>query len=176
MSEPVSGASARAQLRVEAVDLADALGVEAGDTFPPVFATSRMIALMEIASSRVLLPFLKPGELSVGVTVDVSHTGDSPGALVTATARYVGREGKLFVFEVAASDPALGRSAAGPTAPSSRGEAGCGSAAAGRQLVRGSRRAQSGRASRRPRPEEVVAADQGRISQLRAGLPLTARR
>ena len=102
MSELEPGASGEARLRVEASDLADALGADSRDTFPPVFATSRMIALMEVAGSRVLLPLLKPGELSVGVTVDVSHTAATPpGATVTATARYVGREGKLFVFEVA---------------------------------------------------------------------------
>jgi predicted thioesterase len=77
-----------------------------GDEFPAVLATARMIALMEIASSRLLQPFLSPGELSVGVTVDVSHTAPTPpGALVIATARYTGREGKLFVFDVSASDP-----------------------------------------------------------------------
>ena len=104
--EPESGASAQAQLIVGTPDLANALSADAGDTFPSVFATSRMIALMEVASSRVLLPFLNPGELSVGVTVDVSHTAATPaGANVTATARYLGREGKLFVFEVAAADP-----------------------------------------------------------------------
>jgi predicted thioesterase len=105
MHELEPGASGEVKLRVEASDLADALGTDARDTFPPVFATSRMIALMEVAGSRVLLPLLKPGELSVGVTVDVSHTAATPpGATVTATARYVGREGKLFVFEVAAFD------------------------------------------------------------------------
>jgi predicted thioesterase len=105
MHELEPGASGEAELRVEASDLADALNADARDTFPPVFATSRMIALMEVAGSRVLLPLLKPGELSVGVTVDVSHTAATPpGATVTATARYVGREGKLFVFEVAAHD------------------------------------------------------------------------
>jgi predicted thioesterase len=66
-----------------------------------------MVALMEIAGSRVLQPLLEPGELSVGVTVDITHTAPTPpGAQVTATARYAGREGKLFVFEVSASDPA----------------------------------------------------------------------
>jgi fluoroacetyl-CoA thioesterase len=105
MHELEPGASGEAELRVEASDLADALNADARDTFPPVFATSRMIALMEVAGSRVLLPLLKPGELSVGVTVDVAHTAATPpGATVTATARYVGREGKLFVFEVAAHD------------------------------------------------------------------------
>jgi fluoroacetyl-CoA thioesterase len=105
MPELEPGASGEAQLRVDSSDLADALSADARDTFPPVFATSRMVALMEVAASRVLLPLLEPGELSVGVTVDVSHTAATPpGATVTATARYVGREGKLFVFEVAASD------------------------------------------------------------------------
>jgi fluoroacetyl-CoA thioesterase len=78
-----------------------------GDQFPAVLATARMIALMEIAGSRLLQPFLGPGDLSVGVTVDVSHTAPTPpGVSVIATARYTGREGKLFVFEVSASDPA----------------------------------------------------------------------
>ena len=105
MSEPGIGACAQARLRVGAADLANALSPEAGDTFPPVFATSRMIALMEIASSRLLFPLLQPGELSVGVTVDVAHTAATPhGEDVTATARYLGREGKLYVFEVEASD------------------------------------------------------------------------
>jgi len=64
-----------------------------------------MIALMEVAASRVLVPLLGPGELSVGVTVDINHTAPTPlGAEVTATARYAGREGKLFLFEVSCAD------------------------------------------------------------------------
>ncbi|MEP6993233.1 MAG: thioesterase [Acidobacteriota bacterium] len=106
MPEPEAGASAQARLVVEALDLANALSPDARDTFPEVFATARMVALMEIASSRVLLPFLNPGELSVGVMVNVAHTAATPlGAMVTATARFLGREGKLFVFEVVAADP-----------------------------------------------------------------------
>ena len=71
-----------------------------------MLATARMVALMEIAASRVLQPLLGPGELSVGVTVDVSHNAPTPmGAQVTATARYAGREGKLFLFEVSVADP-----------------------------------------------------------------------
>jgi predicted thioesterase len=39
------------------------------------------------------------------VTVDISHTAPTPlGAEVTATARYAGREGKLFLFEVSCAD------------------------------------------------------------------------
>jgi fluoroacetyl-CoA thioesterase len=105
MNEPEINATASAELFVSPMDLASALSLEAGDSYPPVFSTSRMIALMEIASSRILRPYLSPGELSVGVTVDIAHTAATPrGIKVTATARYVGREGKLFVFEVVAHD------------------------------------------------------------------------
>jgi predicted thioesterase len=83
------------------------LNLEPGDTFPAVFATSRMVALMEVAAARVLRPHLREGELSVGVTVDVVHTAATPpGATVTATARFVGKDGKLFLFEVSATDDA----------------------------------------------------------------------
>jgi fluoroacetyl-CoA thioesterase len=86
-------------------DLASSISAEIGDKFPPVFATARMVALMEVAASRVLQPLLGPGELSVGVTVDITHTAPTPlGAEVTATARYTGRENKLFIFEVSAAD------------------------------------------------------------------------
>jgi predicted thioesterase len=105
MNEPEINATASVELFVSPMDLASALSLEAGDSYPPVFSTSRMVALMEIASSRILRPFLGPGELSVGVTVDVAHTAATPrGIKVTATARYLGREGKLFVFEVVAHD------------------------------------------------------------------------
>ena len=105
MKAPELNATASAELFVSPMDLASALSLEAGDSYPPVFSTSRMVALMEIAASRILRPFLGPDELSVGVTVDVAHTAATPrGIKVTATARYLGREGKLFVFEVVAHD------------------------------------------------------------------------
>jgi len=105
-NEPEMNATATAELVVGPEDLASSLPIEIGDRFPAVFATARMVALMEIAAARVLQPLLGPGELSVGVTVDVSHTAPTPpGAQVTTTARYAGREGKLFLFEVSAFDP-----------------------------------------------------------------------
>jgi fluoroacetyl-CoA thioesterase len=105
MGEPETGATGEAELLVSAGDLASAIGADRGDSFPPVLATARMIALMEVAGARVLKPFLEPGELSVGVLVDVSHTAATPeGTIVIATARYLGRDGKLFVFEVVARD------------------------------------------------------------------------
>ena len=95
-----------AELIVGPQDLASSISGETGDQFPDVLATARMVALMEIAGSRVLQPLLGPGELSVGVTVDIRHTAPTPpGVKVIANARYAGREGKLFLFEVTASDP-----------------------------------------------------------------------
>ena len=104
-NEPELNSTGTATLTVGPQDLASSIASETGDSFPPVFATARMVALMEVAASRVLVPLLGPGELSVGVTVDINHTAPTPlGAEVTATARYAGREGKLFLFEVSCAD------------------------------------------------------------------------
>lgn len=105
MSEPILNSTASAEFVVASGDLAAALSTDPQDTFPAVFATARMVALMEIASARLLRPHLVEGELSVGVNVDVLHSAPTPlGSKVTATARYQGREGKLFVFEIVATD------------------------------------------------------------------------
>ncbi|HKA89259.1 MAG TPA: thioesterase [Haliangiales bacterium] len=85
-------------------DLASTL--RGGLELPPVLATSRMIAWMELAAARCLEPLLRPGELSVGVSVDIKHVAATPGgASVRTSARYLGREGKLYAFEVWAEDP-----------------------------------------------------------------------
>lgn len=105
MTEPAVDSTASASLTVALSDLASVLNLEPEDAFPPVFATSRMVALMELAAARVLRPHLREGEVSVGVSVDVVHTAATPpGATVTATARFLGRDGKLFLFEVSATD------------------------------------------------------------------------
>jgi predicted thioesterase len=107
MSEPALNSTATAQLTVGPSDLATVVNLEPADGFPPVFATSRMVALMEVAAARILRPHLAAGETSVGVSVDVVHTAATPpGAVAKATAKFVGREGKLFLFEVSASDNA----------------------------------------------------------------------
>ena len=107
MSEPAVGSTASARLTVQPSDLADILNLEPGDDFPSVFATSRMVGLMEVAAARILRPYLREGEASVGVSVDVVHTAATPlGANAVATAKLVGREGKLYVFEVSATDNA----------------------------------------------------------------------
>ena len=105
MPELEIGATATVELVVGPQDLASSISNEHGDAFPAVLATARMVALMETAAARVMQPLLGPGELSVGVTVDITHTAPTPaGVLVTATAQFSGREGKLFVFEISAHD------------------------------------------------------------------------
>jgi fluoroacetyl-CoA thioesterase len=103
--EPEIGSTASVELVVAASDLASALRLGPEDVFPPVLATARMVALMELAAARLLRPFLGPGELSVGLTVEVVHSAATPeGAAVEATARYLGREAKAYLFEVVARD------------------------------------------------------------------------
>ena len=107
MSEPAIDSTGSARLTVAASDLANTLNLEPGDAFPPVFATSRMVGLMEVAAARILRPHLSEGEASVGVSVEVVHSAATPpGGTVTATAKFVGREGKLFLFDVSAVDDA----------------------------------------------------------------------
>src|SRR5687767_15808727 len=97
-------ASAPAPLVVSEGDLASHIGI-GDDRYPGVFATTRMIALMEVAASRCLLPLLREGELSVGVSVEVRHTAATlPGVEVTATARFLRMDGRLYRFEVTAVD------------------------------------------------------------------------
>lgn len=108
MTEPALGEVGRAELVVQQSDCASDLNVgnAPDEKFPPVFATTRMIALMEMAGARLLKPLLQEGEMSVGVTVDIIHSAATPiGAEVIATATYRGRDGKLFVFDVLAHDP-----------------------------------------------------------------------
>jgi predicted thioesterase len=99
------GASATVAYRVRDSDLASSLTLEPSDQFPRVFATSRMVSVMELAASRVMRSLLKPGELSVGITIDVTHTAPTPlGGTVRATATFVAREGKRWVFDLLAED------------------------------------------------------------------------
>lgn len=100
---PEIGATATAEPIVSEVDLATVVGQSPVDGFPPMFATARMIALMELAASRVLHAHLTEGQVSVGVTVDVAHTAATPvGAKVTAHARFDGMDGKFCVFQIVA--------------------------------------------------------------------------
>jgi fluoroacetyl-CoA thioesterase len=100
------GATGKASLVVTDRDMASALAISDLDQFPEVFATSRMVALMEIAAARVMKPLLQPGQLSVGVEVSVRHMAATPkNTEVVATAVFLGMEGKLYKFRIEAHDP-----------------------------------------------------------------------
>jgi fluoroacetyl-CoA thioesterase len=86
-------------------DMASALSIAPEDEFPEVFATSRMIALMELAAARLMKSILEPDQLSVGVGVFIKHLAATPNNTeVRAVATFLGREGKLFKFKVEAFD------------------------------------------------------------------------
>jgi fluoroacetyl-CoA thioesterase len=100
------GTSASTKLVVGENDLAEALILTEGDDFPPVFATARMIGLMEIAGARAMHAVLQPGEISVGVDVNIRHTAATLlGDTVVAEARFIGMdENAFYCFEVSAYD------------------------------------------------------------------------
>ena len=101
------GDSASASFVATDRDMASSLSVSAEDSFPEVFATSRMIALMELAGARLMKRILEPQQLSVGVGVCVKHLAATPNdTQVSAVATFLEMEGKLFKFRVEAFDPA----------------------------------------------------------------------
>jgi len=101
------GASGTATRVVQAGDLASALSPDHADSFPDVFATAGMVALMEMAAARAMASVVEEGELTAGVSINVTHTAATPpGATVRAHARFLGREGKFYRFEVVAEDEA----------------------------------------------------------------------
>jgi fluoroacetyl-CoA thioesterase len=101
------GDSAEASFVVQLSDTAAMLSIAPEDRFPEVFATSRLIALMELAAARAMRPFLQPGQLSVGVGISVRHTAATPvGGTVRAVATFVRTEGKLTHFKLEAFDDA----------------------------------------------------------------------
>ena len=98
------GSEAKAMQIVGEDDLASILG-DVDDIFPKVFATSKMIALMEIAASRVLKKLLASGECSVGIEININHVSPtSIGAKVRAQAILIDIVDNVFTFTVQASD------------------------------------------------------------------------
>ncbi|PHR71326.1 MAG: thioesterase [Arcobacter sp.] len=90
---------------VEEKDLASLLPLQKDDGFPPVLATYRMIALMEIAAARMMHPLLKEGEYSVGVNVNTIHTAPTLlGNQIKVKATFTQMQDKLYSFDVAIFD------------------------------------------------------------------------
>ena len=86
-------------------DSAKALSFDGGDDFPSVLATSRMIALMELAAARLMNPLLESDALSVGVGVNITHLAATPiDTSVRAVAEFAGMKDKLYAFKVSLFD------------------------------------------------------------------------
>jgi fluoroacetyl-CoA thioesterase len=72
---------------------------------PDVFATARMVGLMEWACVNQLLPFYEAGECSLGIAVDVTHVAPTPpGLTVTVETEVTAVEGRFVSFRVRAHD------------------------------------------------------------------------
>ena len=72
---------------------------------PAVFATGFMVGLVEWTCMQLLAPHLDPGEGSLGVHVDVSHTAATPpGMTVTVEAECLAVDGPRITFRVKAHD------------------------------------------------------------------------
>ena len=91
--------------QVTDADLASTLSLTVSDDFPAVLATSRMIALMELAAAHLMQTRLKPGQLSVGVDVNIAHTAPTlAGRTITLKAQYYEKDRARFLFNVTAYD------------------------------------------------------------------------
>ncbi len=93
------------EYKVQEQDLAKNLGISNDDNFPAVFATARLVALMEAAAAKVLISLLDEGQLSVGVEINIQHLAPTlKGDIVKASATFDGMKGKLYKFTIEAED------------------------------------------------------------------------
>jgi predicted thioesterase len=99
------GASGIATRVVQESDLASKLAAEPGDSFPATLSSTRLVGMIELAASRALKPILEKGEASVGTGLSVTHLAPTPqGASLRARARFTGRDGDAYVFDVTVED------------------------------------------------------------------------
>jgi predicted thioesterase len=72
---------------------------------PPVLSTPWLVWFLEHAALDAALPFLEPGEITVGTRIEIDHLAPTPlGAQVTCSARIVHSEGPVISFQLEASD------------------------------------------------------------------------
>ena len=98
---PKLGASGERKFVVEAkhaIDFAD-------NGMPAVLCTPWLIWFLEHAAREAVLPWLEPGESTVGLEIEVRHVAPTPlGHTVTCTARVIHVEGARITFQVEAHD------------------------------------------------------------------------
>ena|SRR5579863_4015448 len=72
---------------------------------PTVLSTPWLVWFLEHAALDAAMPFLEPGEITVGTRVEVDHLAPTPvGAQVTCTARIVHSDGPAISFQLEATD------------------------------------------------------------------------
>ncbi len=101
------GATARLKFTVPVAKTVPHLYPESADfrAMPSVFATGFMVGLMEWACLEVLKPHLDPGEGSLGIHINVSHSAATvPGQTVTVDAECTSLNGRRVSFKVTAHD------------------------------------------------------------------------
>jgi fluoroacetyl-CoA thioesterase len=100
-SSPKTGTIGEQQFVVEsqhAIDFADG-------RMPAVLSTPWLIWFLEHAARDAVLPFLEPGESTVGTFLEVRHLAPTPvGATVTCRARVVQADGAVVSFQLEAHD------------------------------------------------------------------------
>jgi predicted thioesterase len=98
---PKVGTTGEQRFTVEqshAIDFADS-------AMPAVLSTPWLIWFLEHAARQAVLPFLAPGESTVGTYVEVRHSAPTPvGHAVTCRARVVRAEGATISFQLEAHD------------------------------------------------------------------------
>jgi fluoroacetyl-CoA thioesterase len=72
---------------------------------PDVFGTPFLGGLFEGVSADLMAPHLAPGELSVGISMNLKHTAATPlGMEVRATAEIIQVEGRKITFKLEGFD------------------------------------------------------------------------
>ncbi len=103
MAKLEPGLVAESSLVVQAKHTASHLGT--GSNGVDVLATPIMIGLMEDAARHLVDPQLDPGQMSVGVNLNITHLAATPiGMRVTARAELVAVAGRWLTFKVEAHD------------------------------------------------------------------------
>ncbi len=101
------GDRASFSMRVTAGDTVPALFADrrAFLDMPDVFATAKMVGLMEWACVEQLRPYYEDGEDSLGIHVDVDHSAPTlPGQVVTVETEVEEINGRFLWFRVVAHD------------------------------------------------------------------------
>ena len=76
-----------------------------GSDGPSVLSTPSLIWYLEHAALDAALPFLEPGEITVGTHIEVDHLAATPtGGAIVCTARVVHVEGPVISFQLEARD------------------------------------------------------------------------